>query len=472
MNLARSSIKLFLSKSLTSAIGFVSIAYFSNRIGAASMGVFFLFQALLGMLSIPTDLGLRGAAQKRISEGDDPGQYLSSAITLKLIPITVILLLVYIFKSYINNYLGSDLAILLAVVLVLKEFAQLTVFILRGELRVDETAILNVIKQITWVVVGAAFLALGYEATGLVYGLLAGFGIMFAVGWYKISVSPRQPTRSHASSLFEFSRYGFITSIGGYFYSWVDVTIIGLFLTQADVGAYEVAWRITGVTILLSMAIGDTLLPQVSQWSSGEETSKIETAIQNAVTPSMLLVIPSFFGVLLLSHEILGIVFGSEFTIAWLALIILMAGKVLQSVHILLSRVIMGLDRPEIAARATIIAVFTNFVLNVIFVLQFGLIGAAIATVVASGLNTILHGYQLSNFIRIKIPYRELGWCVFAGLGMTVSLLFIEELVPVTSLLTLFSTVLFGALVYFGIVLASPNLRTKLRVRITSAFAS
>lgn len=466
MDIARSSIKLFVSKTLASVLGFVGIAYFSREVGAATMGVFFLFQALLGMLAIPTDFGLRGAAQKRISEGEDSGQYLSSTLVLKLIPISFTIILVIIFESHINSYLGADLALLLAIALVFQELAQLSLFVLRGELRVGETAIFPVIKQASWVGFGAIFLSIGYGAAGLVYGLITSLGLMLMLGWYRTSTSLSRPTKIHASSLFEFSRYGFITSIGGYFYSWIDVAIIGLFLTQAHVGAYEVAWRVTAVTMLLGKSIATTLLPQVSQWSVEGDNSNIESAIYNAITPSMLFVIPSFFGVLVFSKEILGVVFGAEFTIAWLAFIILMAEKILQSIHVVLSRVIMGLDRPEMAAKATVASVLVNLCLNLSFVPIFGLVGAALATGISFALNTILHGYYLSTLISIKVPYIELGWCTIAAIAMAFTLLWLKTMISISGLIQLFGVIIFGATVYFTLVLSSSTLRTKLRTQV------
>ncbi|QKY22032.1 flippase (plasmid) [Halolamina sp. CBA1230] len=468
MDIARSSVKLFVSKTASSILGFAGIAYFSRELGAATMGVFFLFQALLGMLTIPSDFGLRGAAQKRISEGNDPGKYLSSTIILKLVPITTIIVLIIIFRPYINGYLGANLALLLVIALVIQELARLSLFVLRGELRVGQTAIFQLIKQATWVGIGGVFLSLGYGAVGLVYGLITGSILTLVIGWCRTSTSLSRPTKKHMSSLFEYSKYNVITSIGGYFYSWIDVAIIGLFLTQAHVGAYEVAWRVTAVTMLLGKSIATTLLPQVSQWSVEGDDSNIESAIYNAITPSMLFVIPSFFGVVVFSKEILGIVFGAEFTIAWLAFIILMAEKLLQSIHVILSRVIMGLDRPEMAAKATVASVLVNLCLNLAFIPIFGLVGAALATGISFVLNTILHGYYLSTLISIKIPYLEVGWCTIAAIGMAFTLLWLKTMIPISGLIQLFGMIIFGATIYLTLILSSSTLRSKLRTQATN----
>jgi len=138
MNIAQSSLKLFIAKTASAALQFIGITYFARELGAAPMGVFFLFQALLGMLAIPADFGLRGAVEKRISEGKSQGTFLSSALALKAIPIITIVLAIVSFRSLINNYIGADIAKLLAVAIVLQEIAQLSVVVLKGELRVGK----------------------------------------------------------------------------------------------------------------------------------------------------------------------------------------------------------------------------------------------------------------------------------------------------------------------------------------------
>ena len=80
--------------------------------------------------------------------------------------------------SWINTYIGADVAVLLAVAIVLQEVAKLSVVVLKGRLRVGETAILNVVHRVTWVGGGALLVSYGLKAEAMIYSLLAGFGVM------------------------------------------------------------------------------------------------------------------------------------------------------------------------------------------------------------------------------------------------------------------------------------------------------
>ncbi|SDN43357.1 Membrane protein involved in the export of O-antigen and teichoic acid [Haloarchaeobius iranensis] len=432
------------------------------------MGAFFLFQALLGILEIGADFGIRGAVEKRVSEGDSPGSFLSSAIVIKMVPIAVIVLIIFLLRSYVNDYLGTELALLLAIAIVLQEAEQLAEFNLKGELRVGETAELRVARQIVWAGVGIILVQLGYGAIGLVYGLMAGMGVVFVWGWYKTSTPFGRPSYKHARSLFDYAKYNVASFVGGYVYSWMDVLIIGFFLTQAHVGAYEVAWRITLIVMLLSRSIAEVLLPQISRWDSEDAKNRIESAISNAITPSMIFVIPSVFGVIVFSQEILEYMFGAEFTIAWLALIILMSEKLVQAIHVILGRALKGINRPDLAAYATIVSVVANLILNVALVVEFGIVGAAAATLLSFVLNTALHGYYLSKFVSIRFPKVEIGWCFLSAVGMTIALFGLQSVFDVDGLPSLLTAIFAGATVYVLFILSFRGLRMKFVTQVTS----
>lgn len=462
MNLARSSLKIFAANIVSAGLGFLGITYFAREVGAATIGAFFLFQALLGILTIPADFGLRGAVEKRISEGDSQSQLLSSAIALKTVPLIIIVIGILLLRPLINNYLGARLAILLAAAIVLQETAQLAIFVLKGELRVGETAILRIARQTTWVGVGAFFVTHGYGSVGLVYGLLAGFGVMLVGGWYKISVTPDRPSIPDARSLFDYGKYNLISSIGGKLYSWTDVAVIGFFLTQTQVGAYEIAWRVTAISLLFSKAIAGTIFPQVSEWKSKDLDERIGGIITQSITPTLFFVIPAFLGTAVFSEEILTIVFGEEYAIAAVVLVLLMCDKVFQSVQLLIGRSLQAIDKPNLAAQAAIISLVVNILLNIVFVIEFGILGAALATVISSLLNDLLHFIYLRRFISFRFPRREILECLSASGMMAIILYGISVTYAIQSIGKLISSIVFGIVVYIIAVFLMPNLRDRL----------
>jgi O-antigen/teichoic acid export membrane protein len=461
MNLTRSGLKLAVANGAGAAVTFGGIALFANRLPPSQLGIFFLFEALIGVLTIPADLGIRGAVEKRISEGTNPERMLSSAVLLKTLPLLLIAGCVAVFGEYINDYVGAEIALLLIVAIVAHELYHLSVQVVSGELRVGETASLRLTQKVVWVVVGYALLESGFGVGGLMYGLIVGYVIAFLWAMYKRSTPFGRPSMAHARSLTIYSRYNFVSAVSGYVYSWMDILIIGLFLTTADVGAYEVAWRVTAVVILGSTAIAHTIFPQVSRWDADEAVDRIERLVPRAITPSLLVAVPSFFGTILFSREILTFVFDAEYAAAWLVLTLLMGEKIFQSIHVVTGRSLKAIDHPELAARAAVAAITTNLVLNLVLVWQYGLVGAAVATVVSFGLNTVLCIRYLSRFLTVRLPWTDLRWISVASVVMAVVLAGIESVFAVDTLLRLVCVILVGAVVYGCVLLVSPSLRER-----------
>jgi len=461
MNIVRSGVKLFIANGANAAITFLGIAFFAKQLPPGELGVFFLFQALLGVLMIPADFGLRGAAEKRISEGDEPGKMLTTAFLLKTPPLLVIIGAVVVFDGVVNNYIGERVASLLVIAIVGHELYQFGVQIVSAELRVGETAVLRLTHKIVWVVTGYGLLQYGFGVTGLIYGLILGYTIPFLWALYKRSTPFRRPAMEHAYSLTAYSKYNFLSAVSGYFYNWMDILIIGLFLTSAHVGAYEVAWRVTAVVTIGSTAIAHTIFPQISRWDAEEAIIRIEQLIPQAVTPSLIIAVPAFFGTLLFSREILTLVFDAEYSIAWLVLIILMAEKILLAIHVITGRSLKATDHPELAARAAVIAIVINLILNLVLVWQYGIIGAAVATVISFGINTLLCIRYLSRYLTIRIPWNEVVRVLAASLGMMLVLFGVDAVIEVDTLIRLVVVIGFGIVVYSGFVLLSSLLRTK-----------
>jgi len=461
MSIVRSSIKLFTAKSLNAALQFIGIIYFARELGAASMGTYFLYEALIGMLAIPADFGLRGSVEKRISEGTDPGEYLSSVIIAKSLPLLSIVLLTSIFWQEINSYLGGRLYIFIAIGLVLREIAFLSIFVLRGELRVGETASLHLLKQFSWLAVGIILVHNGYDELALIFGYIVGLIMMLVVGWYKCSISLSKPSIPHLKSLLDFGKYHIISSVGGYIYSWMDVAILGFFVSSSLIGAYEVAWRVTIPVLFISNSISISSFPQISQWDSKGVDSRISTLVSDSLIPSTILAIPSFFGVLLLSNEILSFTFGEQYAVASVVLIILMAEKVPQSLHKIFGRALLGIGYPDKAAVSTIVSIIANFLLNIVLINIYGIVGAAIATTVSYLLNTVLTVYFLSGHINVKIPRSEFLWMIFSSVCMYVTIKISSIYYHIGGALDMVLYIVFGAAIYAAIILLNGTFRNE-----------
>jgi len=462
LQIFKSGTKVFFAKSFNSVIEFAAIIYFASALSPEIIGTFFLFQALLRIISIFADLGVDDGIEKRMSEGEDIPYHLSAGLLLKAISLSTVCLIVLVLGGLIDTYLGARLAVFLVLGIVLYQAHSTAIKVLNGEHRVGETAILRLMQKSTWFAGGSLLILEGYGLNGLVYSLLAGYLFSSILGWARVSTELRKPSIAHIQSIIDYSKYQIISRIGGKVYSWVDILVIGYFLSQAAVGQYEIAWRIASVVVLFSTSLSASILPKVSHWYKNGETEQIEKILPTMITFSMVPVIPAFFGTLLYSQEVLHYLFGPEYTSVWFILIVLMSYKPIQAIQSVIGPALLGIDKPDLAVRATVVSVFTNLVLNVLLVWQFGLIGAASATVVASIVSDGLMYRYLSQYVSVTLEIKMIAWSIFSSTTMVLVLLALNTFVHIQDIQTLLLAVLTGTAVYTATMVAYTPFKTHL----------
>ncbi|QCJ47425.1 flippase [Haloprofundus halophilus] len=462
MDLGRSSFNMVLSKGGGALLMFAAVTFFARSLDSAQLGIFFLFFAVQGLLSIPADLGLRGALEKRLSEGQNPETVLGSAVAFKLVLLAIVSLAIFAFRPWLNDYLGADLANLLIATVVLRELSLLYIHAVRGELRVGETAPIEFARRLTWVVVAILLITQGFGIRGIVYGLMLGSVVAFTWAYAKCTTSIGRPSIAETKSLFVFSKYDTINSVGAEIYQWMDSAFIGFFLAAQFVSAYEIAWQITLLVIMVSKSISLTLFPQISQWNATASIDRIEETVSTAISFAVFVSIPAIIGSMLYSTEILRYIFGPEYTIASMVLVILMIEKLFQSFNDIVGDSVRAIDRPDLAARATVVSVGINLILNPVLIVSIGFVGAAIATTVSWMVNTVLHTKYLSQYITIDIPYRLVGWYAVMSVVMGGILLGVKSVLPVTGLVLLIAQVGLGTTIYLVASVVVPDVRRQI----------
>lgn len=459
MSIQKSVSKVLFSNVWTSVVGLLSLTYFARQLGASQLGTFFLFLSLARFARIPVNFGIGGALTKRVSEGEDPGAYLTTALLLVAGSLTVFSLLLLVFSRQVNEYLGAQLTLALIVLLIVQEAAALGRSTLSGELRVGETGTLRVLRNTVYVGSGVILVLYGLGANGLVVATILAELSMALLAVWKISISIARPSVYHAKSLVDYGKWGLTSHLDTELYNWADVAILGLFASSELVGAYEVAWRVSSVIVVLAGSIHSTMLPHISSLDADGRVNEIRALIPNAITASVFLAIPGVFGIYVLGEPMLRIVFGPEFAVAYVALLVLSVGKIVESIDGVLQSIASGVDRPDVRGLAVVASALSNVVLNFVLVPRIGLVGAALATTVSFLISTVIVGTFAYRTVRFSVHVRRLGWCCVSSLLMTGLLLEVKSVYPIDGPLGIALMVVLGCLSYLSLALLYPPLQ-------------
>jgi len=210
---------------------------------------------------------------------------------------------------------------------------------------------------------------------------------------------------------------------------------------------------------LVAVAISVTLLPYLSKNILDEE--KNVNAFNQTIIFCLIFSIPSVFGLLYLSHDIVNILFGrGEFQ----ASDVLITSKILIVYSFSLpgymfakicNQVFFSNERVDLPVIASIPTFLLNLLLCYFLYQSLGAIGLAIASTLSVWLNVViqilfLKMYFLNFFKKIKLfDHVKIFKILFCSLIMFLTILLIEYLFSFSLFLDLFVKILFGAIIYF-----------------------
>lgn len=463
MSVARAAVTLFGGRSASVVVGFVAVTVFARELGAAVLGSYFLFQAALGVLGVLTDAGVRGAVVKRISEGRPADRVFATALGLQAVFLAPVLILVVVFLGPIEAFLGRELGGVLVAATVLHVAAKLSTAVLHGEIRVERAASIEFLGRVTYASVGIVLVLGGAGIYGPVGGLIVSYVVEIVGSLLSMDTRAGRPSFDMAGSLLAYARHNVVTRVGGVGYSWIDVVVIGVFLTPAHVGAYELAWKVAAVVLVFTDAISSAAFPQLSEYTDTDRIDRIEATLTRLLTPSMAVVIPALFGTVVLSREILGIVFGPEYVLASLPLVVLMANTLSSGFTRPVTRTLNALDRPDRTARSVLLTLVLNVAFNLALVPHYGIVGAAVATSVASFIGNLLALAYLDRLLDVRFQWPVLAWSLACAVVMSVVVAAVRQAVVVDTLVALFALVGLGVGTYGCLLLASPTARSLVR---------
>lgn len=458
----RTSIIVFLIHLLARGVGFLGLVYFARVLPQSELGIYFLFFLIVQMSSMVSNMGLSTAIVQRVSASDRPEAIYTAAITAIGALTLVAGACFVVFRGPIGAYVGADVPLLLTLAVGGWLLADIHKGTIQGEDRVITSNLLQIGEDVVRVGVGAALITAGLGAEGLMYGVIVGFAVTALAGVVVTDLGVSRPTRGDFESLFAITRYTMFFGPANFVYFWFDTFMIGLLLTREGVSAYEVAWQTVRVLVIPTNAIGQTIFPKVSRLETEGAREEIERILAGAILFSLTIPLPGVVGLAVLGPEVLALVYRPAYADAALPLVALGIYMLVESVYRVGSQCLTGMDRARIPFRSRMVGVALAIGLNVVLIPEYGLIGAAIATVAAKAADALLLWIPLWRLLHVDLPWRSVLWQAASAGLMGLALVGATGQVAVTSLPVLFALVAGGAGLYWALVLLDPEIRTAL----------
>ena len=207
----------------------------------------------------------------------------------------------------------------------------------------------------------------------------------------------------------------FLPTIAATVYQVMDKIMIGAISSKVDLAYYEYADKIIQVPLLVFGAIGTVMLSRMSNLRAKADDSEA-ALLSQSMDLSMVLASICAFGLASVSVELVDVYYGVEFHSSGLIMLMLTPviffngwANVLRMQYVIPR----GLD--SIYIKATLAGAVVNLIINFIFIPRYGSVGAAIGTIIAQIVVTIVFTVYakkelpLKSYLKNNIPFILIG---------------------------------------------------------------
>lgn len=249
----------------------------------------------------------------------------------------------------------------------------------------------------------------------------------------------------------------FANSIAITIYVNSDITMLGFFESDGQVGIYSFASKIYNLLKQLINAVIVVSVPRIAYVVNNKPT-EYKTFINKIFAALNILLIPVIVGMFCMSDSMILLAGGEQYISGNISLKILSVATLFAIYASLFTNCVLIVNRQEkFCLKATIISAIVNVGLNFVMIPWLGMIGSAITTVIAEFVNCVMQIHFSKPFFDWrKLDIKPVISCV-CGSNMIGVVCMICNRSFDSSLLKMISTVLISAVVYMCTLIVMKN---------------
>jgi O-antigen/teichoic acid export membrane protein len=401
-------------------------------LGSEQYGKFAICVAFGGLFAVLSDLGLAPLAVKRVArDRSTAAEMFSNFVVLRVLLAGVVVLLTTSVAWFVGYESDIRLGIFIAALgLISYAFFGLTDAVAIGFERFRVSATLNVGNQMVIMALagllvfsGAGFLGLLAAATvGPLIVSLVGIRFLNRDTPLRAPLAPRLWSGMLRSAL-PFAAIGLALAIS---YK-ADMVILSAFTTASLIGLYAVAYNLVFTVVSISHSINLALFPILTR-EQAASPERARVLFQQGMRYLLFISLPFAVFMTFNARGIVTLLYGEQFAGAATALAILCWVIPLMYLAEFLGYVVIVLDRESVAARSNWVSALSNVGGNLALIPLFGVIAAAVVTVVTEILLVGQYVHALRGRGVFVNAWQTIGRTVCAALLLGFVLLLMRDM--------------------------------------------
>ncbi|HVA23319.1 MAG TPA: oligosaccharide flippase family protein [Chloroflexota bacterium] len=387
---AKNSLTPLASNVAVKILGFGFSLFYFRALGVSQVGKYVIAGTTLLFLDTIIGFGLQQLVMRDVARDKARANaYISNAIAVRLIVTVLIGLPVALGVLALHRFASLDADIALVIVILIAGFlpgAFSNVFshIFDAHELMEYRAFVQILTQIVSIGLGIAFVLAGWDIVGLAVASLLTNVFTAAVFWLlirRIILKPRlQLERGLIGDIFKGAYPIMLNQLLVVFFFKIDVLILPVFRSNAEVGLYGAAYKFVDAMLLVPSAFVPALFPILSRQAASQRDA-LRRGTDLGLKVLLLIAMPLVAGFEVFAGDITSGFFGDKFAGSAIALRILMLYLPFSYVNGLTQYVLIALDKQKTIVRFFAITAVFNVVANLALIPRFGYIAASAVTV-------------------------------------------------------------------------------------------
>jgi len=213
-------------------------------------------------------------------------------------------------------------------------------------------------------------------AAGIVLTAIIGVGLLFHQFPRGVSIQPTNDNLFKSGIPFALSNIAF------FLLNWMDVLLVAYFLTEVDVGIFNLIMRVALIVSLPILGINSVLGPRISDAFFSKSTQRLKKLFFFSCFTGTLTSLPIYIG-LWISHPLILNYFGSEFNSAATPFLILAAAQFFHSATGSAGLSLQMMNHAKDFQNILFIVVIIKLVCGTFLISEYGLYGATLNVLIA-----------------------------------------------------------------------------------------
>lgn len=449
-----------IARFVTNFRGLILLPILTKTLGAAGYGVWSQILVTVGLAMPFVMLGLNSAMVRFLpaeKEKKNTAKGIFTVIFTILFVSIIFALSLFLLSDSFARILLKDISVaplikIASLLIILEALNQISLepFRIFGQIR--KYSILTILQ--TFLEIGlVSFLVLsGFGLFGAIVGLLVVRGIilLFSLFFIISQIGFALPDFSILKPYLIFGLPLIPTVIFIIIIASSDRYVIGFFKGAAPVGIYSAAYSIGIMALMFLYPIAYILSPTIFKLFDEKKIDKVKTYLSYSLKYFFLFSIPSVFGLSILAKPILITLTTTEFvSLVTIFIVLLVAlSMIFEGIRAIFGEVLMLFKRTKILGGAAITAGLINLILNILFIPYFGIIAAAVTTLISYAILGLTMYYYSRKYMKFEI---NLSFIMKSILSSIVMVLVIYVFNP-TGIIKILLSIGIGTIIYFCVL--------------------